>query len=352
MSEANGFAHAYSTWISQGNGLDTKRDGVFRYKAGPMKGMTRDQAQMHFQNTVWKNASGSAKDDYAKRATNDMLSPSEQAEDLARRKAFAGGMTQPQYKQGASISEQWNAKPQTTAAVVQNDGVVDPVAVQSGINLKRETVLPGDDSKLMQGPPSADQSKIITDARYRREAPVPKNDFTTLTPEQKAQKTQANIDRMKQKASSMGMAEEMPAMTVTAPRMKPLETKYDMAKGRVVQTGGDADEAFTNYDSAQNAANAGTATAGERKTVSDYVGQDVLGRQPEQVAKIRADEKAGYYQAGRYVGPPKGAAPMPVQRPIFAGRQPVTQGASPARVATRQPSFGNRAGTGATRMPI
>jgi hypothetical protein len=97
---------------------------------------------------------------------------------------------------------------------------------------------------------------------------------------------------------------------------------------------------------------AGTATAEERKTVIDYVGQDVLGRQPEQIAKQLSDEKAGYYQAGRYVGPPKGAAAMPVQRPVFAGRQPVTQGASPAKVATRQPSFGNRSGTGATRMPI
>jgi hypothetical protein len=150
----------------------------------------------------------------------------------------------------------------------------------------------------------------------------------------------------------MGMPEEMPAMSVTAPRMKPLETKYDMAQGRVVQTGGDADEAFTNYDKAQNAARAGTATAQQRQTVVDYVGQDVLGRQPGQIAKQREDERKGYYQAGRYVGPPQGQPPAPrmsVSAPVFAsgGKR-----SNPAPVATRQPSFGNRAGTGATRMPI
>jgi hypothetical protein len=373
MLEANGFAHAYSTWISQGNGLDTKRDGVFRYKAGPMKGMTRDQAQMFFQNTIWRNATPKQKDEYAKRATSDLLAPSEQS-DLEKRKAFAGGMTQPQYKQGSSISEQWNAKPQEAAAPMQNDGMATrPVAItpqgppapavtppmmkspvaapKNSKELPGNYVLPGDDSKIMAGPPSANQSKIITDARYSREPVTPANDFTTLTPEQKAQRTQANIDRMKEKASSMGMPEEMPAMSVTAPRMKPVETKYDMAKGRVVQTGGDADKAFTKYNRAQNAANAGTATAKQRKTVTDYVGQDVLGRQPEQIAKQREDERKGYYQAGRYVGPPRGTAQaMPVQRPIFTGRQPM--GASPARVATRQPSSGNLAGTGATRMPF
>lgn len=339
LGEANGFAHAYSTWISQGNGLDTKRDGVFRYKAGPMKGMTRDQAQMHFQNTVWKNAAPEWKNEYAKRATSDLLAPSEQS-DLEKRKAFASPITQPQYQPAA-----------TAVAPMQNDGVVAPVAVQPPASITPPTF--SQKQAAAQQRNAASVAKTVQAMKGEPPAGTPagkfdlmKADYSTLTPEQKAQRTQANVNR----AKSMETTESMPAMSVTAPRMKPMETKYEMAKGRVVQTGGDATEEFANYDKAQNAANAGTATAGERKTVTDFVGQDVLGRQPDQVAKLRDDERKGYYQAGRYVGPPKGA--MPVQRPVFAGRQPITQGANPAPVATRQPSFGNRSGTGATRMPI
>jgi len=76
---ANGYAHAYSTWISQGGGLNNDDKGVFKYLKGPMKGMTRDQAAMKFQNEVWRNAAPEWKDEYAKRATTDMLSPSEKA---------------------------------------------------------------------------------------------------------------------------------------------------------------------------------------------------------------------------------------------------------------------------------
>jgi hypothetical protein len=75
---ANGFAHAFSTWIAGGNGLNSGKDGVMRYNSGPMRGMTRDAAQMKFQNEVWKNAAPEWKDEYAKRATTGMLAPSEQ----------------------------------------------------------------------------------------------------------------------------------------------------------------------------------------------------------------------------------------------------------------------------------
>jgi hypothetical protein len=75
---ANGFAHAFSTWIAGGNGLNSGKDGVMRYNSGPMRGMTRDAALMKFQNEVWKNAAPEWKDEYAKRATTDMLAPSEQ----------------------------------------------------------------------------------------------------------------------------------------------------------------------------------------------------------------------------------------------------------------------------------
>ena len=342
LGEANGFAHAYSTWISQGNGLDTKRDGVFRYKAGPMKGMTRDQAQMHFQNKVWKNATPEWKNEYAKRATSDLLAPSEQS-DLEKRKAFASGVTQPQYRQQMPQPTTNNGQVALLPAVY-GDGPT-PVQAPAATPLKTApaTITP-------QGPPAPAPVAITPPKPKPQPADIMKADYSTLTPEQKAQRTQANVDRMKQKASSMGMTETMPAMTVTAPRMKPLETKYDMAQGRVVQTGGDATEEFTNYDKAQKAAQAGTATAQQRQNVTDFVSQDVLGRQPEQIAKQREDERKGYYQAGRYVGPAQPVAPrMPVSAPVFAsgGKR-----SNPAPVATRQPSFGNRAGTGATRMPI
>lgn len=75
---ANGFAHAFSTWIAGGNGLNSGKDGVMRYNSGPMRGMTRDAALMKFQNEVWKNAAPAWKDEYAKRATTGMLAPSEQ----------------------------------------------------------------------------------------------------------------------------------------------------------------------------------------------------------------------------------------------------------------------------------
>ena len=76
-AEANGFAHAFSTWIAGGGGLSADKKMTMRYNEGPMKGMTRDQAQMKFQNEVWKNAASECKDEYAKRATMGMLAPSE-----------------------------------------------------------------------------------------------------------------------------------------------------------------------------------------------------------------------------------------------------------------------------------
>ena len=86
-AEANGFAHAFSTWIAGGGGLSADKKMTMRYNEGPMKGMTRDQAQMNFQNNVWKNAAPEWKDEYAKRATTDMLSPSEQTEAQSARRS-------------------------------------------------------------------------------------------------------------------------------------------------------------------------------------------------------------------------------------------------------------------------
>lgn len=373
LGEANGFAHAFNTWFSRGDGMNTKRDGVFRYQGGPMKGMTRDQAEVYFQNNVWRNAPPEWKDEYAKRATTDLLSPSEKS-DLERRKAFASPITQPQYNPASAgnvTMAQGNATATTPVSQPTFKQELGATPYYSHVPndkptlvLQDRVVYPGDDSNWLQGPPTSQEREVITKARFKREEyqknndrasgqfDVMKADYANLTPEERAQRTQANVEKAKQKAKDMGMAEEMPAMSVTAPRMKPLETKYDMAQGRVVQTGGDADQAFTNYDKAQNAARAGTATAQQRQTVVDYVGQDVLGRQPGQIAKQREDERKGYYQAGRYVGPPQGqptAPRMPVSAPVFAsgGKR-----SNPAPVATRQPSFGNRAGTGATRMPI
>lgn len=356
LGEANGFAHAFDTWFAQGNGLDTKRDGVSRYKSGPQRGMTRDQAEVYFKNNVWRNASPEWKDEYAKRATTDLLAPSEKS-DLERRKAFASGVTQPQYRQQMSRPTTDDGQVALLPAVY-SDGptpAATPLQTSPAAPVSPPQYQANKAAAQKRNATSVAKTAQATQGKAPSNTPagkfdLMKADYSTLTPEQKAQRTQANVDRMKQKASSLGMTETMPAMTVTAPRMKPLETKYDMAQGRVVQTGGDATEEFTKYDKAQKAAQAGTATAQQRQNVTDFVSQDVLGRQPEQIAKLREDERKGYYQAGRYVGPAQPVAPrMPVSAPVFAsgGKR-----SNPAPVATRQPSFGNRAGTGATRMPI
>lgn len=527
LSEATGFAHAFSTWIAQGNGLDTKRDGVFRYKAGPMKGMTRDQALMLFQNKIWPNASPEWKDEYSRRGSTGMLAPNEQS-DLEKRKASAAGVTQPQYRQqmpqpttdngqvallpavygdygnrsdgtpkgkgwlgelklsngnvateytaqsqsvkvngkqidfptlvpsltkeevqlmvndiipnkkpipdsimqkavdhartridtGKSVFADAPAQPSPTPAAApsptpQGDKVVYLTDSQGNIgrdsrtgevskpfNLKdieqgsparqgaqtaMETPVTG--FKPLQGqagvigldgkpipmtgtapaptavsPPQFEANKAAAQQRNATsvaktaqaiQGKAPSNtpagkfdmmtaDYSTLTREQKDQRTQANVDKAKAKATSMGIPEAMPAMTVTAPRMKPLETKYDMAQGRVVKIGGDADEAYTAYDKAQNAARAGNATAQQRQTVVDYVSQDVLGRQPGQIAKQREDERKGYYEAGRYRGP-AATAPTPVSNPVFTGNssRPKTAPIKSPRQIGRQ--MGNRA---------
>lgn len=417
LSEATGFAHAFSTWIAQGNGLDTKRDGVFRYKAGPMKGMTRDQALMLFQNKVWPNASPEWKNEYSRRGSTGMLAPNEQS-DLEKRKASASGVTQPQYRQQMPQPTTDNGqvallpavygdgpKPQLGEVGYLTDGKGN-VARDSrtgqpmGFNMKdselgsparqgaqtaMETPVTG--VKSLQGQPgvigldgkpipmtgtppaptavsqpqfeankAAAQQRNATSVAKTAQAiqgKAPSNtpagkfdmmtaDYSTLTREQKDQRTQANVDKAKAKATSMGIPEAMPAMAVTAPRMKPLETKYDMAQGRVVKIGGDADEAYMKYDEAQNAARAGKATAQQRQTVVDYVSQDVLGRQPGQIAKQREDERKGYYEAGRYRGP-AATAPTPVSNPVFTGNssRPKTAPMKSPRQIGRQ--MGNRA---------
>lgn len=393
LSEANGFAHAFSTWVAQGDGLDTKRDGVFRYKAGPMKGMTRDQALMLFQNKVWPNASPEWKNEYARRGSTGMLAPSEQS-DLEKRKAFANGVTPPQYRQQMPQPTTDNGqvallpavygdgpKPQLGEVGYLTDGNGN-VARDSrtgqpmGFNMKDSelgaTPKPASAAPAItpQGPPAptavsppnyqankaAAQQRNATSVAKTAQATagkapsntpagkfdIMKADYATLTPEQKAQRTQANVDKVKAKATSMGIPEEMTAMPVTAPRMKPLETKYDMAQGRVVKIGGDADEAYMAYDKAQNAARAGNATAQQRQTVVDYVSQDVLGRQPGQIAKQREDERKGYYEAGRYRGP-AATAPTPVSNPVFTGNlsRPKTAPMKSPRQIGRQ--MGNRA---------
>lgn len=72
---APGFALAYDTWVSQGSGLRSGKDGAMRYNKGPMRGMTRDEAMSMFRNQVWQNAAPEWKQEYERRATSDMMAP-------------------------------------------------------------------------------------------------------------------------------------------------------------------------------------------------------------------------------------------------------------------------------------
>lgn len=86
-----------------------------------------------------------------------------------------------------------------------------------------------------------------------------------------------------------------------APR--PLETGLKMVgnKPTIVQTGGDSTPEFDRLKAAQARNAAGTGTKEDDDMVAASLGGDVLGRQPQQVAQVRADERAGKYQAGRRV---------------------------------------------------
>lgn len=86
-----------------------------------------------------------------------------------------------------------------------------------------------------------------------------------------------------------------------APR--PLETATRMIgnKPTIVQTGGDSTPEFDRLKAAQARNAAGTGTKEDDDMVAASLGGDVLGRQPQQVAQQRADERAGKYQAGRRV---------------------------------------------------
>jgi hypothetical protein len=84
---------------------------------------------------------------------------------------------------------------------------------------------------------------------------------------------------------------------------RPLETATKMVGDRpmVVQTGGDSTPEFDRLKAAQARNAAGTSTADDEAMVQKSLSGDVLGRQPQQVAQVRADERAGRYQAGRRV---------------------------------------------------
>ena len=84
---------------------------------------------------------------------------------------------------------------------------------------------------------------------------------------------------------------------------KPLETENRMVNNRptIVQTGGDTTPEFEKLKAAQAKNAAGTGTKEDDDLVAASVGGDVLGRQPGQIAQLRADEKAGKFQAGRRV---------------------------------------------------
>ncbi len=105
-----------------------------------------------------------------------------------------------------------------------------------------------------------------------------------------------------------------PAQQAPQTKPKPFATKFDVTQGRVVAAGGTPDADFQRYDAAQTRLKAGQDTDEDKAVVKEYVGRDALSRTPDQIAQQKADERAGNYQAGRYVGNNRATA---VQTPMF-----------------------------------
>lgn len=95
-------------------------------------------------------------------------------------------------------------------------------------------------------------------------------------------------------------------VTQRAPQRQqiPFKTRYDINRG-VVPEQGIPDADYNAYAAAQKRVYDETGTAEDHRIVSDYVGRDYLNRTPEQIMEQNMEEKAGLYQAGRYIGPPR-----------------------------------------------
>jgi hypothetical protein len=520
--EAAGFALAYDTWVSQGSGLKSDRRGTMRYNKGPMRGKTRDEALAMFRNQVWNNAAPQWKDEYARRATTGMLSPSEQAESQRRQSAIrtmvpprpassatttpapatpaapapapaqaggkivntGGGETPEQVKErvyrqsqmpvrtdeqtpedkarrdligtnnrgtvssvtppvqgkpiansditpfvqptstlgqpmsaptgaASTIAPSKPASPQaqaTLAAAQQRVGARAEAARQAGSvtgmdgkpipmattaaaggiptlpqpapgapipvlpvtpptpapvssNIERPATTaaittpqaqPGgmpSRGPMLQGqvaagtPIGAPRATPVTAPKPPVTAPVPVNTqqpvgtqtndvlsnedmsgqgYTLIGSKGGVKKWRrgADMNAASTRAAASTTANVVkspvfnsrPDAPQNAPKPAPFTTKFDVTQGRVVATGGTPDADFQKYDAAQQRYKDGAQTAEDSGTVNDYIAKDVLSRTPAQIAQQKADERAGNYQAGRYVGSNRATA---VRTPMF-----------------------------------
>ena len=460
--EAAGFALAYDTWISQGSGLKSDRRGTMRYNKGPMRGMTRDEAMAMFRNQVWNNAAPEWKDEYARRATSGMMSPSEQAE--AQRKqsqirtmipprpaapAAPASTSKPPATIGNSMVNTSSETPeqvkdrvlrQSQLPVRLDEQTPEDKAMKEMIGTAVPSVTPPKPSPVIQaGPNMVLSSQMMSNNMGAASTLAPSQPASAqATLDQARQRVEARADAAKSAASVTGIdgkpiaqtpvalpqmqpqtqpggmpsrgsmlksqvaagipigltratpiEEPKPPMTApipvntqqpvgtqtndvlsnedmsgqgytlvgnkggvkkwrrgadmtaantnaanktmanvvkspvfnarpdapqNAPKPKPFTTKFDVTQGRVVATGGTPDADFQRYDAAQTRLKAGQDTDEDKAVVKEYVGRDALSRTPDQIAQQKADERAGNYQAGRYVGNNRATA---VREPMF-----------------------------------
>jgi hypothetical protein len=304
--ELAGFPLAYSTWISQGGGLRSNKNGTMVYNSGEMKGMTRDQALMMFQNQIWPNASDEWKNEYTKRATYGMMSPVER--DVARTT-----VTSPRIK--AAVPSTATSKPRgvTTAAAPAAAVVSAPTSAPA--RASAATTTPTTATAVTPPQPKANQQDlqnyIINQSKPQVAGPKPiVNTSDTLTNDdmsgkgytlignkggvKKWRKNDAMPGAMSGAMPKTSEAQDLSAMPVIAAPIpnQPFSTRFDVNKGRVVATGGTPDESFERYDAAQERYKQGTQTKQDSAIVSNYIGRDALSRTPSQIAQDKAMDTA------------------------------------------------------------
>lgn len=381
---APGYAHAYETYRARGKGMVKKDGKPYVFRAGPMAGMTEAEMQADFD-AKWRVASPYWKDEYSRRATEAKLAPREKTSNApspvevappsrASRTDISSEspiLTVDRRKDGKSVvsyqgvpREESNVSttvkaPTDVSPPVKSESVVSPVRVPPASMVEGQKRNAASVARTVQ----ATKGRVLPPTSPAGRFDLMKADYQSLTREQKDERTRRNIER-----ASGG------TQYVTASRIAPTETKWDGQAGRIVKTNeGEADAGYAAYDAAQNRVKADGGSAEDRQTVKDYFNsRNVGGESPEQVAKRRDDERKGYYQAGRYVGPDRTASRVTVPRKPYiveyngatgearynntegGVRQPVyrPRRALDPQGATSQPVFGQRAGTGVTRRPV
>jgi hypothetical protein len=401
--EIAGFPLAYSTWISQGGGLTNGR-----YNAGPVRGKTRDQGLAMFYD-VWRNSAPEWKDEYTRRATVGMMSPSEQ-EEYNRKQAYIKSIRAPRppaapatapatapapapapaqssqsgQLSGASSTIAPSKAAPTSGSIVGMDGKPIPMTpgnAPTGVPALPQPpqgspipVLPitspkpapnqaaGIDRPVAMNPMPApapapeavqagqmpsrsqllkDQTKAGMPIGAPRAIPVeqpkpqpaaqptvPQNEdrlsnedlsgqgYTLVGSKSGMKKWRRGAEMNKQNAEAAAMTRsnmvsspifgKSTAGAPTAPSKEMFRTKLGMSadgtQATIVPVSGTPTADFVKYEGASKRIHTPDEQPGDMQTVNNYVGRDTAGWTPEQRQDIAKDEKAGLYQAGRYVG--------------------------------------------------